>query len=47
VLEDLELYLADNCEAWVLQSDGTYERRSPGDEPAVAAQIALLETIAD
>lgn len=47
VLEDLELYLADNCEAWVLRADGTYERRQPGDQPPVAAQAVLLQSLAD
>jgi polyphosphate kinase len=47
VLEDLELYLADNCQAWVLDADGTYVRRTPGDEPPVSAQVALLATLAD
>jgi polyphosphate kinase len=46
VLADLELYLADNCEAWELRADGTYVRRRPGDAAPVAAQAALLETIA-
>src|SRR5262249_16920177 len=26
IVEDLELYLADNCQAWELQADGTYKR---------------------
>ncbi|HFD79185.1 MAG TPA: polyphosphate kinase 1 [Gammaproteobacteria bacterium] len=31
ILRDgLELYLADNTDAWVLQRDGRYKRRSPG-----------------
>ena len=47
VLADLELYLADNCQAWVLSADGTYQRQSPGDAPPVAAQVALLATLAD
>jgi polyphosphate kinase len=47
VLADLQLYIADNVQAWVLQSDGTYVRAEPGDEPVVSAQEALLESIAD
>jgi polyphosphate kinase len=47
VLEDLELYLADNCQAWVLRADGTYERRTPGAAEPISAQSALLETLAD
>ncbi len=30
LFEDLELYLADNCQAWVLQPDGNYLREQPG-----------------
>jgi len=47
VLEDLELYLADNCQAWVLSADGTYRRQTPGDAPPVTAQVALLASLAD
>jgi polyphosphate kinase len=47
VLADLQLYIADNVQAWVLQSDGTYVRAEPGDGPVVSAQEALLESIAD
>jgi polyphosphate kinase len=47
VLEDLELYLADNCQAWELRADGTYVRCTPGDAEPVSAQAALLETLAD
>jgi polyphosphate kinase len=45
VLADLELYLADNSEAWDLQADGGYRRSSPGDATPVAAQLALLEAL--
>ena len=47
VLAELELYLADNCDAWDLRADGSYERRRPGDAPAIAAQSVLLESLAD
>jgi polyphosphate kinase len=47
VLADLELYLADNSDAWELGADGSYERRTPGDGEPVVAQLALLETLAD
>ena len=46
LLEDLELYLADNCNAWILHGDGNYERLSPGEEPRVSAQEAFLARIA-
>ncbi len=45
--ESLELYLADNTQAWVLQSDGRYLRAQPGDAPRVSAQESLLEQLAE
>ncbi|NJD33132.1 MAG: polyphosphate kinase 1 [Gammaproteobacteria bacterium] len=47
VLADLELYLADNTQAWELRPDGSYARCEPGDAEPVAAQVALLESLAD
>jgi polyphosphate kinase len=47
VFSDLELYLADNVQAWILQADGSYARATPGDGPSISAQMELLETIAD
>ena len=46
LFEDLELYLADNCQAWVLQSDGNYVREEPADREPVAAQARLLQALA-
>ncbi|MDX1517073.1 MAG: polyphosphate kinase 1 [Woeseiaceae bacterium] len=43
---DLELYLADNCQAWVLHGDGSYERVTPGDAAPLSAQDELLELLA-
>ncbi len=44
---ELEVYMRDNCQAWDLQSDGSYVRAQPeaGEEP-VKAQAILLETLA-
>ncbi len=39
----LDLYLADNCQAWVLDGDGRYSRLSPGQEERVSAQDTFLE----
>ena len=39
----LELFLADNCQAWVLNGDGSYERLSPGKEERISAQETFLE----
>jgi polyphosphate kinase len=47
VFSDLQLYLADNAQAWVLQPDGTYVRASAGSGPTISAQGELLHTIAD
>jgi len=46
LVEDLELYLADNCNAWMLHGDGNYERLSPGDQPRVSAQETFLARVA-
>lgn len=42
---DLELFLADNTEAWILRSDGTYEPLVPGEDPPVTAQQQFLEQL--
>jgi polyphosphate kinase len=46
IIRDLNIYLADNTQAWILQPDGSYERLQAGDAPAVSAQQALLDEIA-
>lgn len=43
---DLDLYLADNCQAWILHGDGSYERLDPGEQPRSAAQEAFLDLLA-
>jgi len=43
---DLELYLADNCQAWILHGDGSYERLSPGTAEPISAQTRFLELMA-
>lgn len=47
LVDDLEVDLWDNCQAWVMQPDGSYVRRDPGDDPPVAAQSVFLETLAE
>ena len=42
ILENLELALADNCQAWRLLPDGSYERLSPGESPKLSQQAELL-----
>ncbi len=46
ILRDLQLYLADNTQAWLLRSDGSYVRTEPGGDPPVCAQKQLLENYA-
>jgi polyphosphate kinase len=43
--QHLELFLADNCQAWVLKGDGRYERLSPGKEERISAQETFLENL--
>ena len=43
LLEDLQVYLDDNIEAWLLQPDGSYERATVADGNPVCAQTRLLE----
>jgi polyphosphate kinase len=46
IMHDLELFLADNCQAWILHGDGSYERLSPGSDTRVCAQESFLESLA-
>ncbi len=47
ILRDLEIYLADNTQAWILRPDGTYERASRAqDAQPVSAQQQLLAAYA-
>jgi polyphosphate kinase len=45
VVADLELYLADNCQAWVLQPDGEWQRQQTGNPEPISAQSRLLQTL--
>ena len=47
IIADLNLYLADNTQAWILSADGRYQRaaRNEGDE-MISAQNTLLEELA-
>jgi polyphosphate kinase len=46
IRHDLELFLADNCQAWVLHGDGSYERVARGSDEPVSAQETFLKTLA-
>jgi polyphosphate kinase len=40
----LQILLTDNCQAWELQSDGSYVRRQPtADQPECSAQVMFME----
>ncbi|MEN8259166.1 MAG: polyphosphate kinase 1, partial [Pseudomonadota bacterium] len=43
IMRDLAYYLKDNAQAWLLQSDGSYRRLTPGEETCFQAQSAFLE----
>ncbi|MBH9438124.1 polyphosphate kinase 1 [Pseudomonas aeruginosa] len=47
VKKELETYLTDNTQAWVLQADGSYQRLSPtGNQNPRNTQATLLEKLA-
>ncbi len=41
----LESFLADNCQAWVMNVDGSYTRLSPGKKERISAQETFLEQL--
>jgi polyphosphate kinase len=43
MLADLELYLTDTADSWMLLPDGSYQRTDPGNAAPVSAQSVLLE----
>ncbi|MGZ8215886.1 polyphosphate kinase 1 [Methylomagnum sp.] len=43
IRDDLELYLKDDGQAWVLNSDGVYTRRTRQGQVGIQAQAVLLE----
>ncbi|SJM92725.1 polyphosphate kinase 1 [Crenothrix polyspora] len=46
ILHDLDLYLQDNTQAWLLHADGNYHRVQKTDaEPAIQAQNLLLQEL--
>ena len=42
--EGLQIYLSDNTQAWILQSDGSYKQSTPGNANPRSAQQTLLES---
>ena len=47
IVEDLQTYLADNEQAWVLKPDGNYERANANGAPPVTAQQVLIQRYSD
>jgi polyphosphate kinase len=45
--ECLELQLADNAQAWVLQPDGSYQRARPGKRRPIVSQSVLLQILSE
>ena len=43
--ESLQNYLADNTQAWILESDGSYTRMQPGKDKPHSAQLTLLKKL--
>ncbi len=43
IMSDLDSYLKDNSQAWLLQSNGQYLRAIPGDNPEYQVQAELLK----
>ncbi len=46
IRHDLELFLADNCQTWVLKGDGSYSRLSAGKGGRISAQETFLKSLA-
>jgi polyphosphate kinase len=46
IRQDLELFLADNCQSWILNSDGSYQRLATESGKEVSAQLLFLEQLA-
>lgn len=43
VIDDLEIYLSDNTQAWLLSEDGRYQRvQRQNDDEVISAQESLL-----
>jgi polyphosphate kinase len=48
ILADLDACLSDNCQAWELRGDGSYQRARPSpDAELLSVQNLLLARLAD
>lgn len=44
IIETLQLFLKDNIKAWVLRSDATYQKVTPGENKPIGAQEELMKS---
>jgi len=42
IVQELQYYIDDNTQAWLLKRDGTYRRLTPGKQEPCSAQLKLL-----
>src|SRR3569623_675447 len=47
LIQELELYLKDNTQTWLLQADGRYQRLKPKRKAPISAQMTLLATLCE
>ena len=48
IIKELNYYIQDNCQSWVLDSEGNYHLKPRAEnEDKICAQLALLEELAD
>ncbi|WP_455206056.1 polyphosphate kinase 1 [Kaarinaea lacus] len=47
IIGDLHLYLKDNMQSWLLQTDGSYVRVELGEDEPISAQKTILEALAE
>jgi len=45
LMKDLKLFLADNCQSWVLRGDGSYQQLQPAGEEPVSVQQTFLKLL--
>lgn len=45
IIHDLEYYLKDNTQAWLLQNDGSYRRLTPGNDAPFQVQLELMREL--
>ncbi|MES1196084.1 MAG: RNA degradosome polyphosphate kinase, partial [Steroidobacter sp.] len=45
ILRDMETYLSDNTQAWILQADGNYLKAASDNQPQLTAQQEFLARI--